>query len=72
MRAEIVVYEGQKADVKPIQILPSTPNDITLVNEVQLAHEEPTSNVAGIDDEDSDNEVEEVFNETVGFIESKS
>ena len=48
------------------------PNGITLVNDIQLAHEEPTSNVAGMDDEDSDNEVEEVFNETSGFMASKS
>ena len=34
MRAETVVDKGQKTE-----ILPSTPNDVTLVNEVQLAHE---------------------------------
>ncbi|PWA79338.1 hypothetical protein CTI12_AA207610 [Artemisia annua] len=72
MRAETDVDEGKKVDAKPIQILTSTPNDVTLVNEVQLAHEEPTSNVAGRDDEDNNNEVEEVYNETSGFMASKS
>ena len=52
--------------------MPSTSNDVTFVNEVQLTHEEPTSNVAGMGDDDSDNEVEEVFNETIGFMASKS
>ena len=61
MRAETAVDEGQKADVEPIQIFASTPNDVTLVNEVQLAQEQPTSNVAGLGDEDSENEMEEVF-----------
>lgn len=72
MRAETVVDEGQKAYAKPIQILPSTSNDLTLVIEVQLTHEEPTSNVADMGDEDSDNEVKEVFNEASGFMASKS
>ncbi|GJU05337.1 zinc knuckle CX2CX4HX4C containing protein [Tanacetum coccineum] len=42
----------------------------TDVNE--LAHEHPTSNVAGVGDEDSDNEVEEVVNEPTSFMASKS
>ncbi|GJT85075.1 prostamide/prostaglandin F synthase [Tanacetum coccineum] len=44
----------------------------TDVDEGQKAHEQPTSNVAGMGDEDSDSEVEEVVNETSGFISSKS
>ena len=63
--------KGQKGEAEHNQILPSTPNDITLVNEVQLVNEQSTPNVAGLNirknkdsnvgDEDSDNEVEEVF-----------
>ncbi|PWA58725.1 reverse transcriptase domain-containing protein [Artemisia annua] len=48
--AETVVDEGQKANPEPVQILMSTPNDATPVNEVQLANEQlsPTlSNVIG-------------------------
>nr|GEV40428.1 retrovirus-related Pol polyprotein from transposon TNT 1-94 [Tanacetum cinerariifolium] len=66
------VDDGQKADAEPIQMVPSTPNDVTLVNDVQLAHWELTTNVVGMGDEDSDNEVKEVFNKTTGFMASKS
>ena len=63
--------EGQ-ANAEPIQILSSTPNNVTLVNEEQLAHEQPTCHVASVGDEASDDEEEEVFDETTCFISSKS
>ncbi|GKE47929.1 hypothetical protein Tco_1479187 [Tanacetum coccineum] len=56
MRVETDVDEGQKADVA----------------EGKKAHEQSTSNVVGMGDEDSDSEVKEVVNETTSFMASKS
>ncbi|GJV81613.1 putative mitochondrial protein [Tanacetum coccineum] len=72
MRVETDVDEGQMADAEPIHSFPSTPDDVTLVSEIQLTHEQPMSNVVGIGDEDNDNEVQEVVNQTTGFMAFKS
>ena len=64
------------------KILSSMPNDVPLVNEVQLSNEQLTSNLVSsnigkkednnVGDEESDNKVEEVFDETAGFMASRS
>jgi hypothetical protein len=69
IRAETDVDEGNKPDAEPIHILISMPNDVILVNEVQLANKEPTFNMADIGDEDSDDKVEDVFNIFCGIQE---
>ncbi|GJY23961.1 ATPase, F1/V1/A1 complex, alpha/beta subunit [Tanacetum coccineum] len=57
----------------PFDALRAVENDDLLgANGVQLAHEQPTSNVSGMSYEDSDDEVEEVVNETTCFMASKS